>query len=94
LSRDVPQAERPRACGPRWATKRLKLAMDSAEIDRSQWAIEARIWAIVGSVAGSKLSVLSGVRAWLTFHGSCLKRTDAPFPPKIEDLLCWAAVFR
>ena len=60
----------------------------------SCWEIEARIEAIAGSVAGSRGSVLSGVRAWAWFHQHVLRRRDSPLPPRTDDLLRWSTLFR
>ena len=56
--------------------------------------MEARVKAIVGSIAGSKASAVSGMRAWAAFHSKCLRRTGPPFPPLLDDLLCWSTLFR
>ncbi len=55
------------ALGPRAATAAMMTAMPEVST-RRVWALEARVQAISGSVAGSKDSVLSGLRAWVSFH--------------------------
>ncbi len=55
------------ALGPRAATAAMMTAMPEVST-RRVWALEARVQAISGSVAGSRDSVLSGLRAWVSFH--------------------------
>ena len=87
-----PTVQPSRASGPRAAAKELAEKL-STEDDLLCWKIESRIEAIVGSVAGSKKSVLSGIRAWVWFHRNVLRCTDSPFPPKVADFLRWSQTF-
>ena len=79
--------------GPRAAAKVLAQTLDTDEA-RIKWELEASMDAIVGSIAGSKSSVLSGIRAWMWFHARVLRRAGAPFPPRVDDLLCWSHTFQ
>ena len=81
------------AGGPRAAAKALAQKLDSDEV-RSTWEVESRIEAIVGSVGGSRDSVVSGISAWLWFHKNVLKTCRPPVPPSVDDLLRWASTFR
>ena len=79
--------------GPRAAAKMLSAQLQT-EAERRAWAISARTQAIAGSIAGSKQSALSGLRAWCAFYSNFLKKQGSPLPPCIDDLLAWSSLFR
>ena len=79
--------------GPRQAAKALAGCLANGA-DRDAWVRLARVRAIVGSIAGSKESALSGMRAWCSYHTNCLKRSEPAFPPKLDDLVAWSDLFR
>jgi hypothetical protein len=82
------------ALGPRAATAAMMTAMPQVST-RRVWALEARVQAISGSVAGSKDSVLSGLRAWVSFHRQYLGRTgDKCIALPRQVVSCGAALCR
>ena len=63
-------------------------------VEREAWAIAARTRAIAGSIARSKQSALSGLRAWCAFYSNFLCKQGAPLPPRVDDVLAWSNLFR
>jgi len=82
-----------RELGPRAAAAALMKQKRTAA-EKILWVWEARLTAISDSVAGSKDSVLSGMRAWVNFNLNCTEGNGLPFPPHIDDLLAWSTLFR
>jgi hypothetical protein len=80
-------------CGPRLAVRSLATSLPS-RCQRRNWAAEARVHAIMGSVMGSRESALSGMRAWAAYHYGFLQRSWLTWPPQLDDLLSWSRLFR
>ena len=88
-----PPAVDVRCLGPRAAAAEL-MKLKPTVADKILWVWEARITPITDSVAGSKDSVQSGMRAWVNFYLNCTEGCGLPFPPHIDDLLAWSTLFR
>ena len=92
---DVKQRETPsiQGMGPTKAAAGLCNALPNVN-DRAEWAVVARIEAIVGSCPRSMDSAKSGMRAWLGFFRNVLGKTGNAFPPLLDDLLAWSRLFQ
>ena len=79
--------------GPAKAAAGLWAALPDVS-DRLDWALGARLEAIVGSCPKSLESAKSGMRAWLAFYRGGLGKTGDAFPPMLDDLLAWSRFFQ
>ena len=79
--------------GPSTILKRLRdKGLDASETNK--WAKKARAAAIVGSCPKSHPSVLSGLRCYEIFARTVLHLEKREFPPTLDSLLAWSALFR
>ena len=81
------------SCGPAARARALASELASGQ-EAAQWAEDARISALLGSVQGSISSVKSGLRCWFAFHKYTLKLDGPPLPPRVEHLVAWSTCFR
>ena len=66
----------------------------TCEEQRLLWLDRARINAIAGCCPKSHKSLISGIRCWIAFAQRVLKLEGREFPPSVNDLLQWSALFR
>ena len=79
--------------GPRSTLKSIQLdKMDSAA--RNKWLREAKLDSIVSSCRLSLPSVRSGIRCFAAFMAAAYPDRQLIFPPSLECLLQWSALFR
>ena len=79
--------------GPKKAAAELCMALPT-QTSRCDWALSARVEAVVGSCKKSLPSAKSGMRAWITFFRDLLGKTGSSFPPELDDLLAWSRLFQ
>ena len=80
--------------GPINAAKRFKESLLSVE-QLAAWAEKARIDAIMDGCKKSMPSVRSGVRCYIAFAKTLLRKSFGDiFPPSVDDLLVWSTCFR
>ena len=79
--------------GPSAALKKLKWGANQ-QVAREAWVRDARMAAILGSCPRSHKSALSGLRCYMKFCEKVLHLGGREFPPSVESLLAWSALFR
>ena len=79
--------------GPTSAIKRLRDELRCDE-DRSRWVAKARVEALVGGCQKSLPSVKSGLRCYMAFASTVLRKPRRSLPPSVDDLLAWSMTFR
>ena len=86
--------------GPTAALKRLANnswagdAGSSREDAKRAWVEKARTGSLLGSCPDSHKSFNSGTKAWAAFAGEVLQLEGKEFPPPLNGLLAWSALFR
>ena len=81
-------------CGPRNAIKRFANALFDDRGVASRWVASARAAAILGPCRRSLLQVRSGLRCWATFADKVLGLDLTVWPPPLDGILAWSALFR
>ena len=86
--------------GPTAALKRLannawsgEAGICQAEAKRA-WVDKARTASLLGSCPDSHKSFNSGTKAWAAFACEALQLKGKEFPPPLDGLLAWSALFR
>ena len=80
--------------GPRKAMKTMQLDRMSVA-ENKVWLESARLEAVLGSCRRSLPSVRSGLRCYVAFVKAIVgTRVESLFPPRLEWLQAWAALFR
>ena len=79
--------------GPAAVCKRLRSELESSESKRI-WIQLAKTSAILGNCDRSRNSILSGIRCYMRFASEILEIGGREFPPSVEGLLAWSALFR
>ena len=79
--------------GPMRSLKSARIGELTAE-QRTQWLESARIAAVLGSAPKTFKFALCGIRCWLAFADEALGKRDKEFPPTVDDLIAWSALFR
>ena len=79
--------------GPLKAVKRLREKSWDAQ-ETALWVVQARASALAGSCPRSHPSVLSGLRCYVAFAQTVMHLSGHEFPPTVDTLLAWSALFR
>ena len=88
-----PARNESRGMGPTAALKRL-MATTSSNAEKNEWVEKSRVGALLGSCPKSHDSLNSGTKAWIGFARHVLNLEGREFPPPIEGLLAWSALFK